>query len=256
MNRTLLSTIAMTVFSMFAATSAFSVEACVPDEAYPVSAGQIRGASLFEQYCALCHGKRANGKGRAARLHTPPPANLRKTVMPAQYLEQIIRLGGEAMDRGIGMPPWKDELSDSQITDLVNFIEKARDVEKIRQKHCPESLESGAELDKKDTRKDKFHPAALIVDDAKFRGAQVFENHCVFCHGPNADGKSRSAAFLKPPPANLLTSKLTHDELQTIINGGGAALDRSDVMPAWGDSLTGEQISDLIDFLLNIRSEK
>ena len=36
----------------------------------------VRGAIVFRTYCVLCHGPQADGRGRAARHYSPPPANL------------------------------------------------------------------------------------------------------------------------------------------------------------------------------------
>jgi mono/diheme cytochrome c family protein len=91
-----------------------------------VEASVIRGKLVFENYCTLCHGKEAKGDGRAARLHTPPPFNLTQSVAPRDYISQIIRKGGEAMNRGKGMPPWGEQLTDEQINDTLNFLWSVR----------------------------------------------------------------------------------------------------------------------------------
>jgi cytochrome c553 len=87
-----------------------------------VEASVIRGRLVFENYCTLCHGREGKGDGRAARLHSPPPFNLTQSVAPREYIAQIIRKGGEAMNRGKGMPPWGEQLTDEQINDTLNFL--------------------------------------------------------------------------------------------------------------------------------------
>jgi len=91
-----------------------------------VDASVIRGKLVFENYCTLCHGKEAKGDGRAAKLHTPPPFNLTQSVAPRDYIAQVIRKGGEAMNRGKGMPPWGEQLTDEQINDTLNFLWSVR----------------------------------------------------------------------------------------------------------------------------------
>jgi mono/diheme cytochrome c family protein len=94
---------------------------------YPVrdtpEASIERGRIAFEHYCALCHGPSGDGNGRAARLYTPKPANLITTDKNAQYKDLIIRRGGAALGRSPYMPPWSEELTEEQITDLVNFLQ-------------------------------------------------------------------------------------------------------------------------------------
>ncbi len=87
-----------------------------------LEASLIRGEIVFQRYCAICHGKEGKGDGRAARLHTPPPFNLTASTAPREYLGQVVRKGGEAVGRGKGMPPWGEQLTDEQITDVLNFI--------------------------------------------------------------------------------------------------------------------------------------
>ena len=82
----------------------------------------VRGSIVFKTYCVLCHGTRADGKGRAARNYTPSPANLTVSMASDQYKEMIIRKGGGAMGRSPFMPPWSQELTDEQIQDVVYYL--------------------------------------------------------------------------------------------------------------------------------------
>jgi high-affinity iron transporter len=86
----------------------------------PASAS--RGAAVFAQYCALCHGATAHGDGRAARLHTPPPVDLTRSHVNDVYRELIIRRGSEGVGRSNGMPSWEGELSNQQIKDVIAYL--------------------------------------------------------------------------------------------------------------------------------------
>lgn len=81
-----------------------------------------RGKIVFMHYCALCHGVKADGNGRAARIHNPRPANLVMSDKNNQYMELIIRRGGAMLGRSEFMPPWGDELTDEQIKDVVAYL--------------------------------------------------------------------------------------------------------------------------------------
>ena len=89
-------------------------------------ASDIRGRLVFQNYCILCHGAEGKGDGRAAKLHTPRPANLTVSVAPRDYIAQVVRKGGEAMNRGKGMPPWGEQLTDEQINDTLNYLHSIR----------------------------------------------------------------------------------------------------------------------------------
>lgn len=81
-----------------------------------------RGNIVFNNYCVLCHGLKADGNGRAAKLYNPRPANLVMSDKNDQYKELIIRRGGAALARSQFMPPWGEELTDEQVADVIAFL--------------------------------------------------------------------------------------------------------------------------------------
>jgi mono/diheme cytochrome c family protein len=94
------------------------------------------------------------------------------------------------------------------------------------------------------------------VDAAVFRGGLVYANYCVTCHGMNADGNGRAARLYNPKPANLRASDKNDAYFGLMIRKGGAALSRSEFMPAWEAELTNEQITDLVGYLRSINVSK
>ena len=107
---------------------------------------------------------------------------------------------------------------------------------------------------------DKAAQGALLPRDSKdagvFRGGLVYANYCVTCHGFNADGNGRAARLYNPRPANLRMSDKNDAYYGLIIRKGGAALARSEFMPAWEAELTHEQITDLVAYLRSINAAK
>lgn len=114
------------IFAIQCVLSCTTVQAVSLDD-YPQrdtpEASVYRGDLVFHSYCQLCHGTNADGKGRAAKMYNPKPANLRKSIYPASYKEMIVRKGGKEMGRSEFMPPWGDELTNEQITDVVHYID-------------------------------------------------------------------------------------------------------------------------------------
>lgn len=92
-----------------------------PDSSSP-EAKVFRGNIVFQNYCILCHGTRADGKGRAAKLYNPKPSNLVLSDKNDDYKELIIRRGGAAIGRSEFMPPWGSELTDEQVGDVVAYL--------------------------------------------------------------------------------------------------------------------------------------
>ena len=83
----------------------------------------FRGSVVFHTYCVTCHGANADGKGRAAKLYDPPPANLRESDKNAEYMKLIVRIGGKAVARSQYMPPWGEELTEEQISDVTAYLQ-------------------------------------------------------------------------------------------------------------------------------------
>ncbi|WP_334188475.1 c-type cytochrome [Noviherbaspirillum sp.] len=85
-------------------------------------ASVYRGGIVFSHYCALCHGVKADGNGRTAKMYDPRPANLTTSDKNDDYKELIVRQGGAALGRSQFMPPWGGELTDEQIRDVIAFL--------------------------------------------------------------------------------------------------------------------------------------
>lgn len=81
-----------------------------------------RGEAVFLANCILCHGVNADGKGRASKLFSPPPADLTRSDKNDDYKKMIIRFGGGAMGRSEAMPIWGGQLSDQEIDDVVDYL--------------------------------------------------------------------------------------------------------------------------------------
>jgi mono/diheme cytochrome c family protein len=86
-------------------------------------AAHFRGSLVFVNYCVTCHGPNADGKGRAAKLYDPKPANLRESDKNTAYMKLIVSRGGKAVARSEYMPPWGEELTEEQISDVVAYLQ-------------------------------------------------------------------------------------------------------------------------------------
>jgi len=82
---------------------------------------------------------------------------------------------------------------------------------------------------------------------------ELFRELCSVCHGAGGKGDGPSAQGLEPKPADFTNCKAmgkdSDDVLFKIIKGGGQSVGRSTVMPAWGDSLSDQQIRALVKFV-------
>jgi mono/diheme cytochrome c family protein len=83
-----------------------------------------RGAKVYEQHCAQCHGDQGEG---AAGAYPPLAGNRAVTLASTANLVQTIRLGGFAPatagnPRPYSMPPLGDSLTDTDIAAVLTYI--------------------------------------------------------------------------------------------------------------------------------------
>ena len=79
-------------------------------------------------------------------------------------------------------------------------------------------------------------------------GQRMYQRNCLHCHGATLDGNGPDAASLSVPPANFHTylSRIKDDaELEKTIKQGKRFLG----MHNWEDTLTEEQVHDLIAYI-------
>ena len=105
-----------------------------------------------------------------------------------------------------------------------------------------------------------FSGAALKRADAAGNnpkaGHTVHVNSCQRCHGPQGRGDGPAGKLLKTKPADWTDkrkmSALSDNQLYAIISGGGGAIGKSTLMPAFKGKLSEAQIWDVIAFIRSL----
>jgi len=87
-----------------------------------------RGAQLFRQHCAVCHGHNAEGAAnwqqRDKHGKFPAPAlngSAHAWHHPTKVLIDVIQNG--TLRNGGNMPPWQDKLTEVQIRDIIAWLQ-------------------------------------------------------------------------------------------------------------------------------------
>lgn len=90
---------------------------------------------------------------------------------------------------------------------------------------------------------------------------KTFDYYCSPCHG--AKGKGDGTFFtidLKPKPRNLTDvdymSKRTDDQLIKSITGGTKAVDKSNLCPPWGGTLSEKKIKELVAYIRSLSQKE
>lgn len=88
---------------------------------------------------------------------------------------------------------------------------------------------------------------------AQRQGRSVYEHYCAICHGTEGRGDGFNSSNLKVPPRNFADPEFwgqtTVERVAQAIRGGGETVEKSVLMPAWGRTLSKQQIADLVAFL-------
>jgi mono/diheme cytochrome c family protein len=159
-----------------------------------------RGAELFKQDCAGCHGLTGRGDGFVAQVLLRQPKDLAATRFSVHLLSEVLWNG----KRGTAMPSWRG-LSLADLEALAAYVVTL---------HPP-------------ARPDKTSPEVLE------RGNQVFQKNCAPCHGVLGDGKGPAAANLIPEPANFKLKQPDFEYILKVLSEGIPGTG----MPAWKEQI-------------------
>jgi mono/diheme cytochrome c family protein len=97
--------------------------------------------------------------------------------------------------------------------------------------------------------------------DELARGADIFQTNCAACHGPDGgpDPDSALVKSLGVVPANfadaLFNSREPLSDWKTVVTYGGPALGFSDKMPAFGESLSEDDIDAVLEYIKTLGGE-
>lgn len=100
-------------------------------------------------------------------------------------------------------------------------------------------------------------PATAGTENPKIAAsAHLYDTYCAQCHGVERNGKGVNTGGLSVQPRDhsdtVAMSSLPRDQMIKAIAEGGAAVNKSALMPAWSSVLTGEQIEDMADYLIHV----
>jgi len=85
-----------------------------------------RGQQVYAMYCANCHGQAGKGDGLSGQSLPIKPQDLTDgrvlNPLPDHFLFTIISQGAQAVGLSPLMPPFKPQLSDTQIQDVIAYV--------------------------------------------------------------------------------------------------------------------------------------
>ena len=186
-----------------------------------------QGARLYADNCAVCHGPQ--GEGRVgARLKDFP------SISPQAFVKATVASGVT----GSKMPAWSKArggpLTDAEIDAIAAFVATwTTGSVPLAPTEAPRPLVA--------------LPTVAGVSGDPARGAQVFQQNCLVCHGTQGEG--RVGVNLAKPFASAFPAAYVRQAVSSGVQGS--------VMPAWeqsnGGPLTRQQIDDVAAFVLSMQ---
>jgi len=186
-------------------------------------AGDHRGAEIYADLCAGCHGRYGRGDGPLADVLAGSPTDFTDSAWLAdRTTEQVVEgLAGAAhTPMAIGRVLERDALRDAVVY--------------ARSLSGPGGGASRAE------------------------GRDIYNATCWVCHGRDGEGDGPAAANLETQPRDFTSPEFTiagreGEIARTIAQGAEASFHGSTLMPEWGSSLSERQIQGLIAYLETLR---
>lgn len=179
----------------------------------PSKTEELQPATIYHNYCSVCHGDRGDGRSRASSSLSPPPRDF--TSAPELTRDSMITIvtHGKSTTAMVG---WKTQLNPKEIEAVVDYVRKT------------------------------FMIVAL--DPRMQRGKLVYAQNCVVCHGERGQGTMQPIAG--STPARDLASpqaraELSRERLVASVSNGRPGT----AMAAFGGKLPPSDIEAVVDYV-------
>jgi cytochrome c oxidase cbb3-type subunit 3 len=193
----------------------------------------VAGKQLFADKCSACHGENAAG---GYQMGDEKSANVRWTNLGDMYKGDVSQVAN-AIFNGLDedgkeispvMPRWKDKLSEQEVSDLIAYLETLTTA-------APEN-----------------EPVAAPAGAGP--GEVLFYQNCAICHGADGAGDkdigtSTSADLRWAKLGDMYQNDLTLIARAILAGKDEEGDDLDDEMPRWQDTLTSDQVQQIIAFL-------
>ncbi len=185
---------------------------------HSVAYAAIDTASLYHNYCSVCHGDKGDGKSRASAALSTAPRDFTSELSRLELTRERIVLAITHGRPGTAMVSWKSQLSESDIAALAEHVL---------------------------TRFVRGESSAASP------GKHLYDRNCAVCHGDKGAGAVWASANMARPPRNFAApqaQQLTRETMVAAVTHGMPGTP----MAGFASRLTGPQIEVVVDF---IRSE-
>ena len=210
----------------------------------------IDAKRIFQESCSVCHGDDGRGAVWGQASLAVPPRNFR-TVESRQELTRERMMASVIAGRpGTPMPGFGTQLSIEEVSAVVDWIRT-----EFMTPEGPAVADAGGARLPGNTQYGPIgasQPRQALEDDFSgdaSRGALLYAENCVDCHGANGGGDGPRAYFIFPRPRNFQhpasKARFNRPELFSAIQKGVAGRE----MPAWEKVMSDQQIADITEYV-------
>jgi mono/diheme cytochrome c family protein len=177
------------------------------------SAAESQAATLYHNYCSVCHGDKGDGRSRAAFALKPLPRDFTSAASQQELTRERIVLAIKHGRPGTAMVSYSTQLSDRDINALADYVLS----QFVRR------------------------------DVADSRGRQIYAANCSVCHGDRGQGATWAGANMARPPRNFAAAgpELTRETMIATVTHGRAGT----AMAGFSQRLTRDDIEQVVDFV-------
>jgi len=194
------------LFSFFGSPPLFAGER-------PLKTGEIKPATIYHNYCSVCHGDRGNGDSRARGSLVPPPRDFTSATNLGRETMITITTHGKP---GTAMVAWKTQLTPKEIEAVVDYI------------------------------RESFMIVAL--DPRLQRGKTLYAHNCIVCHGERGQGSTLPVGGATPPK-NLASpqarAELSRERMIASVSNGRPGT----AMAGFSGRLPPQDIEAVVDYV-------
>jgi len=209
----------------------------------------IDARRIYDETCSVCHGDDGGGAVWGQTSLSVPPRNFRSEQSRRQLSRERMIASVTYGRPNTPMPGFGTQLSPAEIAAVVDMI---------RAEFMTGDTAAGSASDFQHPGNAHYGPVgpaaakpelpADYAGDAA-RGALLFAQNCVACHGADGRGDGPRAYFIFPKPRNFhdpaSRAYLDRRKLYSGIKFGVVGKE----MPAWGKVMSDAQIADVTEYV-------
>lgn len=174
------------------------------------------GATVYHDFCSVCHGDKGDGRSRARGSMIPPPADF-TTPQAAMALDRERMIDAVVNGRpGTAMAAWRHQLNDAEVAAVVDYV-----------------------------RNVLMRP---IASETAEEARRLYAENCSVCHGDDGRGAMWTLRNMSPAPRDFTkpdSARLDRQYMLHTVTHGKA----NTAMPGFSSQLSETQIAKVVDYV-------